>query len=145
MISTHRFRWLGATALSCAFAAGTVVAEPLHKHHVDPRDKRIEALEAQVSALTKIVTGLQDRPAAVTAAPVAVASAPGAASLATRSPVSAGQLASNVRTNGGDASPPATSPDQVRPVTTSAPGPSAGGVTMLAGKPSLQSPDGRFV
>lgn len=147
MISANRFPWLAATALT--FIAAPVAAKPVHKRVVDPRDKRIEALEAQVGALTKIVTDMRDHPVQGAAAPTAVASAAPAPAPTTALTATAAskpaQVASNVTSNGGDSSPPATSPDQVRPVTSSAPGPNTGGVTLLGGKPSLQSADGRFV
>lgn len=136
-----RSRWLAATVLSAGLAAHPAMARPAAKSAADPRDKRIEALEAQVAKLTEMVTELRDHPAV--APPAAMVAS--TASAPTSSPAPAPtQLAGNIRTNGGDASPPATSPDQPRPVTTASPGPSAGGVTMLAGKPSIQSADGRF-
>ncbi|UAJ09158.1 porin [Glacieibacterium megasporae] len=140
MSSSGRSRWLAATMLSAGLVASAGVAKPVHKA-ADARDKRIEALEAQVDRLTKIVTDMRDHPATV-AATTPLPAPPAAGQVSATAPA---QLASSVPTNGGDASPRATSPDQVRPVTTSVPGPSAGGVTLLAGKPSLQSPDGRFV
>ena len=131
-----RSRWLAGTILSAGLISSSASAAPARKA-LDPRDKRIEALEAQVSKLTEMVTELRDRPAVGTA-PVraSASSAPGAAPT---------QLATNVTTNGGDASPPATGPDQPRPVTSSVPGPSTGGASIFAGKPSIQSSDGRFV
>ena len=110
---SRRFHgWLAASALTAA---------PLAAQTADPRDQRIEALEAQVQTLTRIVTEMRDHQA-VAAAPAPAGSTVGVAA----------------------AQPPATSPDQVRPVTS--PGPVAGAMmTMLGGKPSLQSADGRFV
>lgn len=119
---------LPAAALLVCMASVSVAARP-HKV-VDLRDRRIEALEAQVGALTKIVDELRTKPTASLTG-LSASTAPG-------------QVSAEAPTS-GDRSPPATGPDQTRPVVASAPVPSAGGVTMLAGKPSLQSADGRFV
>jgi phosphate-selective porin OprO/OprP len=106
-----RLRLLATTILCCALSTGPVGAKPASKRRVDPRDQRIEALEAQVSALTKMVTEMHDHDVAATAAVAAVLPAPAPAPVAA---VPAG------------------------------PTPYAGGATILAGKPSIQSGDGRF-
>ena len=122
-----RARLLSAAALFIFMSGGAALAAPArHAPAPDPRDQRIKALEDQVGELTRMVREMHDRQAA-TATPQAATAAP-------------------VRQ--ADAAVPATSPDQPRPVVASAPGPSAGahagGASILAGKPSIQSPDGRF-
>ena len=130
----RRAAWLAATILASAACAGQAGAAPARHVRFDPRDARINALEQQVKALADVVAELKAErtappPATATAATPAAAS--GTSALASSSPDSG--------------SPPATSPDQPRPVTSSGPGPNGGGVTILAGRPSIQSGDGRFV
>ena len=151
MTSTKIVCLLATTVLACAgLTAANAAPVPhrhppaAHRHKADPRDQRIAALEAEVSALTTIVAGLQQRPAASVAADNTRGTSPtGSGQLALNT--TAGGPANGSTANTGDASPPATSPDQTRPVTSSVPGPSAAGATILAGKPSIQSGDGRFV
>lgn len=120
--------WTGlAGALILAGTAGAAAASARAAPAADPRDARIDALEAQVRALTDMVTQMRDERANSTAA-AAVGGTAGTPNA----------IASSAAT------PPATSPDQPPPVTSSAPGPSGGGATILAGKPSIQSADGRF-
>ncbi len=98
----------------------------------DSRDARIEALEQQVKALSQMVIQMrQQGGAANPSAATGVSKAAPAPTFATASP--------------NQGTPPASSPDQPRPVTSSGPGPNQGGVTILAGRPSIQSGDGRFV
>jgi phosphate-selective porin OprO/OprP len=99
MVSRLRAGLLTATALSC-IAAAPAVARPAARHKVDPRDQRIEALEAEVRDLRAIVTDIRARETETAQAVTKVAAA--------------------------------------------APAPGGGGVTILAGKPSIASADGRF-
>lgn len=98
----------------------------------DSRDARIEALEQQVKALSQMVAQMRQQGGAATlSAATGVSAAAPTPTFATASP--------------NQGTPPASSPDQPRPVTSSGPGPNQGGVTILAGRPSIQSGDGRFV
>ncbi len=118
MTAKNRARWFAATALVCLMAPSVTYAKAAHKSQIDPRDRRINALEAQVDALTKMVTEMRDERAALPPPPpphAYVAPAPSPLAVPAQAVASAGL------------------------------GPNAGGVTILAGKPSIQSGDGRFV
>lgn len=105
---------------------------------MDHRDARIEALENQVGQLVGEVRQLRaDQQAA--AVPRAGSSA--LASVGSTAPHGAGAV---VLGGGGSGAAPST-PDTPGPVTTATATPSTGGASILAGKPSIASPDGRFV
>lgn len=123
--------WLAGTALTIVALGGS----PAMAAAGDPRDARIDALEQQVKALTDMVNALRQQRTLPAAAGIP---APPIARAAGSTPVLASAAAPATP-------PPATSPDQPRPVTSPGPGPSQGGVTILAGRPSIQSGDGRFV
>ena len=101
----------------------------------DPRDARIDALAAQVSAL---VAQVQELKAARQATPAPIALVPG------------GPPPRLAQANGADqgANGPPSGPDIPRPsptvVAAAAPAAPAGGASIVAGKPSITSPDGRF-
>lgn len=126
MKQTFRYRWLAATAL-----AGVLAACPAYAQSSPNADARIQALEAQVAELKRMVEQMRGQNGAPAAAPSTGAS--GSAGSA--------DVASN---SGANASPPASSPDTPRPVTN---GQSATkrGFAAFDGKPSIQSEDGRFV
>ncbi|CAN5348872.1 OprO/OprP family phosphate-selective porin [soil metagenome] len=118
-----------------ALGATSAQAAPHRRHAApkpDPRDARIDALESELGALVQEVRALRAERAAP--APV-VAYAPSVGGSGTRVVGNASQ---------GVSGPP-SSPDIPRPspAVASAPAPS-GGATILAGKPSITSPDGRF-
>ncbi len=127
-------RSICSISISALTAASVLAATPAqsasrHRHappRPDPRDARIEALESQVGALVQEMRAL--RAERVAAAPVAVAAAP------TPDPVTAARVVGPVGVATAAPAPPASPP--------SAP---TGGATILAGKPSIASPDGRFV
>ena len=122
-----------------ALATGVQAQPRRHAPPKDDRDARIEALETQVRDLVGEVRQLkaaqQASPAAATPATPGVASAP-AVGL-----VSAG---ATVLADSASGSPAPSSPDTPRPVTSSTPSPVTGGATILAGRPAIASPDGRF-
>ena len=133
MKKVSRAVWLGATALSFTFTAHAQTAPP-----VDPRDARINALEAQVRALSAAVDQLRtQRPA-----PAPTASAGGQPAVSPSFPTTAGGTA--LASAAPRAQPASSTPDQPRQITSGTPGPSQGGATILAGRPSIASADGRF-
>lgn len=123
MNSDRRGRLLAASCLALAPVPALAQNAP------DSRDRRIEALEAQVRALSAAVAELKAQRGVGPASVAGAAPLPGGAQVA--SAASASQ-------------PLPSSPDQSQPVTSSGPGPNTGGVTILAGKPSIVSGDGRF-
>lgn len=138
---------LAAAALAGTALAGAAAAAP----PADARDARIDALEAQVRALSRLVDQMRRERAGGPSMP-APAPASAAAGAQPQPPVGAtfapGGAASGTAlaaSGPGDGGPPATSPDQPRAVTSGGPGPNQGGATILAGRPSIQSGDGRFV
>ena len=118
MVSHNARRWLAATAVVSASLTGPAMAHPArHKPAPDPRDKRIEALEQQVGQLSEIVKQMREERASAAANPAPIVA-------------------------------PAPAPAPVNPTPTFAQAPTApsnAGATILAGKPSIQSGDGRFV
>ena len=129
-------RWWGASALvlgvCLTWGATGAEAQPRRKAAAsaprDARDDRIDALEAQVQGLIAEVRGMKDQQAQVlahaAAAPAQVAPARAGATVIDNAP---------------------STPDSSRPVVSAVPAPTgAGGATMVAGKPSIASPDGRF-
>ena len=140
------------TLSACLGLAATgAQAASHHKRvvHRTVRDGRIEALESEVQQLVGEVRELkasqqqaaatpatsgQELPAYAAGAPVSGASGVGALAQAGRSP--------NTSTN-----PAPSSPDTPSPVTSGGAGGNAGGgalASIVAGKPSITSPDGRF-
>ena len=113
------------TALALA-ATGAHAATPRKAKAPDPRDARIEALESEVRDLVSEVRAIRTERAAAAAAP-----AP--------RPTGSGTVVV------GDASGSAGSPDLPKPAATVASASPSGGASILAGKPSIASPDGRFV
>lgn len=134
-------RWaLLATAslTAAAFAAPPPAMAATHKHPPvkDARDARIDALEAQVSALVGQVRELKAERAAAPA-PVAVY-APSAP------PRLAQANAADQGVNGQPSSPDIPRPSPTTKVAAAPAALPAGGATIVAGKPSITSADGRF-
>ncbi len=128
IVGRHASAWALGLGLTTALVSA-VQAAPARRHAAsDTRDARIEALESTVRDLAAEVKALRaDRLAAASV----TAAAP--------TPSTAG---ARMAADAGSAGPPST-PDTPRPVTTAAAAP-AGGASILAGKPSITSPDGRF-
>ena len=126
-----------ASAGLIALLAASSAEAATHKRKTegpDPRDARIDALAAQVSALVAEVQELKaERQAAPPAISVAATPQP--------QPRYAQAGASDQGVNGPPSSPdiPRPSPTQVASAA-----PAAGGASIVAGKPSITSPDGRF-
>jgi phosphate-selective porin OprO/OprP len=113
--------------LACTALSGIAVATPAwSKKPVDPRDRRIEALEKQVADLVQVVNELrQDRTKQDATAATATAAADAKAEAA--------QAQAKAAMAAASALPP--TPNWVStPV----------GATIVAGKPIIQSADGRF-
>ncbi len=118
-----------ALALGAALflaASGAQATSPHKAHRKDARDARIEALESQVQDLIGEVRSLKaDQDAARAAAVAPAPRAPGTGAIVVgETPASAG------------------SPDLPRPSAT--PAPVFVGASIVGGKPSIASPDGRF-
>jgi phosphate-selective porin OprO/OprP len=102
-------------AAGLSLAGASAEARPRHPAQPDPRDARIEALTHQVELLAAKVETLE----AKAAAPAPLPPPPPFVAVVQASPPPA----------------PAAAPVKVA---------AAGGATIVAGKPSIQSPDGRF-
>jgi len=123
MRSSCRITWFAATALTCVAILPTAAeARPVVKRKMDPRDARIQALEAEVRELRAIVTEIRDRETAT-------------AQTITDQQVALDKVSATA----------AATATQVTKVADAAAPKSGGGLTILAGKPSIASADGRFV
>ena len=124
----------------CLALAGSGAQAATHKKHLhkDARDARIETLESEVHDLVTEVRALKANQEAAQQVPVA---APLAAPPSATYAQSQGAGAVVV---GGASSAPALTPDTPKSVTSASAAPT-GGASILAGKPSISSPDGRFV
>src|SRR5581483_1340893 len=125
MSSTLRAGWLAASALSgLVIIAAPAAARPAAKHKVDPRDARIDALEAEVKDLAGTVAQLRAAQQQTTAVQQQQAEQ--------QQQIAAAQQKQETEVLAVKEA--ASKPKQG----------SAVNVTLAAGKPLLQTADGRF-
>lgn len=127
-LSASAYALVIGAGLAVAPASGAMARSIHHHPRVDPRDVRIQTLESVVKALSDKVDNLEAAAAARAAAPpmpVAVAAPP--------PPPQPVVVA---------AAPPP--PPPANPIITAVASLPTGGASILAGKPLIQSPDGRF-
>jgi phosphate-selective porin OprO/OprP len=116
--TSGRARAILLASASLSLMCGAAEARPKAEPKPDARDAEIQALKAQVEALAAKVDSLEARAAAAAAAPAPPPAPPPPAPVAV------------IQTPPGPPPPAAY--------------PTGGGVTIVAGKPSIQSADGRF-
>ena len=116
----------GVALLAALPASGALAKTAHHRIRPDPRDARIEALESEVKSLADKVETLETVAAQRAAAPAPVAAPPAPVAVAEVKP------------------PPPPAAPPANPVITAVANMPAGGASIIAGKPVIQSADGRF-